>query len=281
MRDPRSSRSCSATRNSRTSSRSSVSTSSPRRTRSSCRRARRIQRFLSQNTYVAKQFTGIEGSTVPVEETDRGVQQDRRRRVRPRGRAGVLHVRRPRRRRAQVGRDPEEPLMHGRHDLQVELVAADREVWSGEATMVIARTIEGEIGILADHEPVLSLLVDGVGRRQHGRRRTWVAAVDGGLPLGGRQPGLDPLPSTPSCRTRSTSRRLATTSSGPSACDDDERRGRRAEAASGRRGPAIRVTTAGVRADPTGRGGADAGLAVAARRGRRRAAPRPRSTASP
>src|SRR6478672_8327846 len=32
-------------------------------------RARRIQRFLSQNTYVAKQFTGIEGSTVPVSET--------------------------------------------------------------------------------------------------------------------------------------------------------------------------------------------------------------------
>jgi F-type H+/Na+-transporting ATPase subunit beta len=32
-------------------------------------RARRIQRFLSQNTYVAKQFTGLEGSTVPIEET--------------------------------------------------------------------------------------------------------------------------------------------------------------------------------------------------------------------
>ncbi|WP_281965666.1 F0F1 ATP synthase subunit beta [Serinicoccus marinus] len=32
-------------------------------------RARRIQRFLSQNTYVAKQFTGIEGSTVPLGET--------------------------------------------------------------------------------------------------------------------------------------------------------------------------------------------------------------------
>ena len=32
-------------------------------------RARRIQRFLSQNTYVAKQFTGIEGSTVPVKDT--------------------------------------------------------------------------------------------------------------------------------------------------------------------------------------------------------------------
>jgi F-type H+-transporting ATPase subunit beta len=32
-------------------------------------RARRIQRFLSQNTYVAKQFTGIEGSTVSVADT--------------------------------------------------------------------------------------------------------------------------------------------------------------------------------------------------------------------
>ncbi len=32
-------------------------------------RARRLQRFLSQNTYVAKQFTGIEGSTVPLDQT--------------------------------------------------------------------------------------------------------------------------------------------------------------------------------------------------------------------
>ncbi|MEO7943577.1 MAG: F0F1 ATP synthase subunit beta, partial [Marmoricola sp.] len=32
-------------------------------------RARRIQRFLSQNTYVAKQFTGLEGSTVSVADT--------------------------------------------------------------------------------------------------------------------------------------------------------------------------------------------------------------------
>jgi F-type H+-transporting ATPase subunit beta len=32
-------------------------------------RARRIERFLSQNTFVAEQFTGIAGSFVPVEET--------------------------------------------------------------------------------------------------------------------------------------------------------------------------------------------------------------------
>ncbi|HEY2791402.1 MAG TPA: F0F1 ATP synthase subunit beta, partial [Micromonosporaceae bacterium] len=32
-------------------------------------RARRIERFLSQNTYAAKQFTGVDGSTVPIKET--------------------------------------------------------------------------------------------------------------------------------------------------------------------------------------------------------------------
>ena len=32
-------------------------------------RARRIEQFLSQNTYMAKKFTGVEGSTVPIAET--------------------------------------------------------------------------------------------------------------------------------------------------------------------------------------------------------------------
>ena len=32
-------------------------------------RARRIQQFLSQNTYMAEKFTGVEGSTVPLAET--------------------------------------------------------------------------------------------------------------------------------------------------------------------------------------------------------------------
>lgn len=47
------------------------------------------------------------------------------------------------------------------HTLQVEVVAADRLVWSGEATVVNARTAGGEIGILANHMPVLSLLAAG------------------------------------------------------------------------------------------------------------------------
>ena len=44
--------------------------------------------------------------------------------------------------------------------LQVELVAADRTVWSGEASMVIARTVEGDVGVLRGHAPMLSLLTE-------------------------------------------------------------------------------------------------------------------------
>ena len=42
--------------------------------------------------------------------------------------------------------------------LQVELVAADRVVWSGDATTVVARTTEGDVGILANHAPLLAAL---------------------------------------------------------------------------------------------------------------------------
>ena len=46
-------------------------------------------------------------------------------------------------------------------NLRVELVAADRAVWSGDAKMVIAKTVEGEIGLLAGHEPMLAILGSG------------------------------------------------------------------------------------------------------------------------
>ena len=45
--------------------------------------------------------------------------------------------------------------------LQVELVAVERTIWSGEASMVIARTTEGEIGLLPGHAPLLGQLADG------------------------------------------------------------------------------------------------------------------------
>jgi F-type H+-transporting ATPase subunit epsilon len=45
--------------------------------------------------------------------------------------------------------------------LQVELVAVERTIWSGEASMVIARTTEGELGVLPGHAPLLGQLADG------------------------------------------------------------------------------------------------------------------------
>jgi F-type H+-transporting ATPase subunit epsilon len=45
--------------------------------------------------------------------------------------------------------------------LTVSVVAADHEVWSGEAKQIVARTTEGEIGILAGHEPILAVLAAG------------------------------------------------------------------------------------------------------------------------
>jgi len=46
-------------------------------------------------------------------------------------------------------------------NLQVTVVSATAEVWSGEASMVVAKTTEGEIGILAGHEPTLGVLSAG------------------------------------------------------------------------------------------------------------------------
>jgi F-type H+-transporting ATPase subunit epsilon len=45
--------------------------------------------------------------------------------------------------------------------LQVELVVPDGEVWSGPAQMVIAKTLEGDIGVLTGHAPVLGILAEG------------------------------------------------------------------------------------------------------------------------
>ncbi len=44
---------------------------------------------------------------------------------------------------------------------QVEVVAVDHEVWRGEAEAVNARTLEGEIGVLPGHTPLLGVLAEG------------------------------------------------------------------------------------------------------------------------
>lgn len=45
--------------------------------------------------------------------------------------------------------------------LEVDLVAADRKIWSGEASMVVAPAADGEIGILPGHAPVLAVMRAG------------------------------------------------------------------------------------------------------------------------
>ena len=46
-------------------------------------------------------------------------------------------------------------------DIEVEIVGAEGKLWSGSARQVSAKAGEGEIGILAGHEPVLSVLQPG------------------------------------------------------------------------------------------------------------------------
>ena len=66
--------------------------------------------------------------------------------------------------------------------LKVSVVAADHEVWSGEATMVVARTVEGQIGILAGHEPMLAILASGEVRvTLSGGEKIVAEAADGFL----------------------------------------------------------------------------------------------------
>lgn len=58
------------------------------------------------------------------------------------------------------------------NQLTVSVVSAVEQVWEGAAKQVVARTTEGEIGILPGHEPVLAILGDGEVR---------VTTVDGNV----------------------------------------------------------------------------------------------------
>lgn len=68
-----------------------------------------------------------------------------------------------------------------RPPLQVVVVSADRQVWSGDAVNIIARTVEGDIGILPGHEPLLAVLVPGVVEIVTDDGRSETLVVDGGF----------------------------------------------------------------------------------------------------
>ena len=65
--------------------------------------------------------------------------------------------------------------------LEVHIVTPERELWTGAAEMLIARGIEGELGILGGHEPMLVQLAIGPLRVHREGGEVLAAVVDGGF----------------------------------------------------------------------------------------------------
>ncbi|MEI6624333.1 MAG: F0F1 ATP synthase subunit epsilon [Actinomycetes bacterium] len=66
---------------------------------------------------------------------------------------------------------------------KVRLVATDREIWSGESSMVSLETLDGATGLMPGHSPLLGILRDGpvlIRTAEHGDLH---AAVHGGFVL--------------------------------------------------------------------------------------------------
>jgi len=65
--------------------------------------------------------------------------------------------------------------------IRVELVSAERRVWSGEASIVLARTTDGDLGVMANHTPTFGVLVNGVVTIRTENEGEVKAAVHGGF----------------------------------------------------------------------------------------------------
>lgn len=65
--------------------------------------------------------------------------------------------------------------------LHVDVVAADRQVWEGDAVNIIIRTTEGDLGILPGHEAIFASLVPCAASIITVDGRQEVIAVDGGF----------------------------------------------------------------------------------------------------
>ena len=66
-------------------------------------------------------------------------------------------------------------------ELDVDIVAVEREIWSGKATFLFTRTTSGEIGILPHHIPLVAQLVDdAMVRVEREGEDDLRIAVDGG-----------------------------------------------------------------------------------------------------
>lgn len=65
--------------------------------------------------------------------------------------------------------------------LDVHVVTPEREVWTGEASMVVARALDGDVGILPGHAPLVAALRVGPLFIETGDQGRLAAAVDGGF----------------------------------------------------------------------------------------------------
>ena len=155
-------------------------------------RARRIERFLSQPMYVAEQFTGQPGVFAPLEETISSFKAIAEGKYDSYPEQAFYMV---------GGIEDVEKQGQGAGALvtvHVELLLPDRSLWSGEAGMVIAKTIDGDIGVLAGHAPVFGILSPGSlvrdPRGAGGRepRRRGPRRRQGRVPVRDRRPGVDP-----------------------------------------------------------------------------------------
>ncbi len=65
--------------------------------------------------------------------------------------------------------------------VEVHVVTPERELWSGTSTLLIARGVDGEVGIQAGHIPLLVQLAIGALRIQREGEEELIAVVDGGF----------------------------------------------------------------------------------------------------
>jgi F-type H+-transporting ATPase subunit epsilon len=67
-------------------------------------------------------------------------------------------------------------------EMNVEIVAVDRKIWSGEATFIFTRTTVGEIGVMPRHIPLVAQLIDdAMVRVEREGEEDLRIAVDGGF----------------------------------------------------------------------------------------------------
>ena len=146
-------------------------------------RARKVERFLSQPFFVAEAFTGRSGEYVPIAETIRGFKEiiEGQHDEVPERAFFMKGGDRPGHRGGEAG-------LVARTPFPVEVLTPEGQVFEGEVEMLSTRTEVGEIGVLANHTPLLAMLQPVRPAAAPQRDRGQALRAGRGLPPGARQP---------------------------------------------------------------------------------------------